>query len=901
MDTHVQPAHDIMRMLPQGIESMLAPKTVAVIGATERRASVGAAVMRNLLDHEFGGRVIPVSLTHDRVFDVPAFREIGAIPGAVDLAVIVTPAATVPDVVAQCASAGVRGAIIISGGFRETGPAGAALEQRILIEARRTDMRIIGPNCIGVISPATGLYASFSSRAAAKGSVGFASQSGAICGAILDWSADANVGFSHFVSTGSMIDVGWSDIIYFLGDDAQTKSIVLYMEGIGDAAAFISAAREVALVKPVIVMKAGRTPSAAKAAVSHTGALAGSDDVIDAAFRRCGVLRVDTIEDLFSMADVLSKQPRPKGRRLAVITNAGGAGVIAVDELVRGGGQLAALSSETIANLDAALPPHWSHGNPIDVLGDAGPLRLRAALDAVAVDPGVDGLLVAFAPQAISGPSEMAEQLVPFAQCGKPILASWMGGSGVAEGTALLDAAGIPTFPYVDAATRVFDFLWRYGDSLHELYETPELPVGLPQPHLDDARLIIVRANAEGRTLLDAAESMMFLAAYGIPTLPTVAAADSNSAVRAAASIGYPVAVKLLSHTITHKTDVGGVHLDIADAAGVEQAFRAIESGVAARSAPGDFLGVTVQPMVRGEGYELILGSTIDAQFGPVVLFGLGGQLVEIFEDKALGLPPLNSTLARRLMERTKIFRALLGVRGRRPVDLDRLDELLVRFAALVIEQPRVREIDVNPLHASADGFAAVDARVVLYDASIGPEHLPKSAIRPYPSQYVGAWTNTRGQNFVIRPIRPEDEPAVRRFHTVLSDDSVYQRYAHLIGRESRMSHDRLVRTCFADYSRQMALIAMYGDDVAGIGRLVRGHIGHDAEFALLVADSYQSSGLGTEVLRRLLKIARAEGIECVFGFVLAQNSLMLKVCRRLGFSVESELRDPMVKASIRP
>jgi acetyltransferase len=882
----VDSAHDVMRVRRRGLDAIFAPKTVAVIGATERPSSVGAALMHNLLERGFTGEVIPVSLDHDRVLGIPAVRSVGDAPGHVDLAVIATPAATVPDVVAQCAAAGVGGAIVISAGFREVGPVGVELEHRVLENARRSGMRIVGPNCLGVISPASGLYASFASRRAIAGSVGFASQSGALCTSVLDWSDDAAVGFSHFISTGSMLDVGWSDIIYFLGDDPATKSIVLYIEGIGDASSFISAAREVALAKPIIVMKSGRSPSAAKAAVSHTGSLAGRDDIVDAALERCGVLRVNSVGDLFSMADVFGKQPRPAGRRLAVVTNAGGAGVIAVDELVRGGGELASLDPRTIAALDAALPAQWSHGNPVDVLGDADPQRMHAALEAVLADPAVDGLLVAYAPQAISDPLEMARQVVASAHDRRiPTLASWMGGSGVAEGAAALNAAAIPNFPYIDEAARAFNYSWRYGENLRNLYETPALPASLPEPRRADAAAILADLRLTDRTMLDEVESMALLGAYGLPVIPTVAARSAEDAARAAERLGYPVAVKLLSHTITHKSDVGGVRLALGDAFTVRDAYAGIAESLTRSGRAADFLGVTVQPMAAADGYELILGSTVDSQFGPVVLFGSGGVLVEVLEDRAVTLPPLNSVLARRLMERTKIYRAFKGVRGRDPVDVESLEELLVRFAALCIEQPRIREIDINPLVVSSKGRLVLDARIILHDWTVADAELPKSAIRPYPRQYAGAWKSRDGTAFEIRPLRPEDEPAVRAFQTSLSDTSVYQRFAHYVGLEARVAHERLARVCFIDYDRQMALVAASGGTVAAVGRLIRDHVGDAAEFALTVADRFQSSGLGTEMLRRLIDIAGAEGIDSVYGFVLAENGAMLKVCSRLGFS----------------
>jgi acetyltransferase len=653
------------------LNAIFAPQSVAVIGASEKVGSVGRTILWNLISSPFGGTVYPVNPKRHSVLGIKAYPSIADIPETVDLAVIATPASTVPGVIADCVAAGVKGAIIISAGFKEAGAEGIALEQQILEQARRSNIRIIGPNCLGVMSPQSGLNATFASAMARSGNVGFISQSGALCTAILDWSVRENVGFSAFVSIGSMLDVGWGDLIYYLGDDPQTKSIVIYMESIGDARSFISAAREVALTKPIIVIKAGRTAAAAKAAASHTGALAGSDAVLDAAFRRCGVLRVNSISDLFDMAEVLAKQPRPKGPKLTILTNAGGPGVLATDALIEAGGELATISPEIITSLDHILPKHWSHSNPIDILGDADPQRYTQALEIAAKDPHSDGLLVILTPQAMTDPTQTAEQLKPYAQiAGKPILASWMGGADVADGEMILNSQRIPTYPYPDTAARVFSYMWQSSYNLRGIYETPVLPTidadtGIPHRHLVEN--IISSAHQAGRTILTEYESKQILAAYGIPTVTTCVAKTEDEAVQCAENIGYPVVVKLYSEVITHKTDVGGVQLNLQDADAVRRAYRTIESNVQKLEPTLThsplFLGVTVQPMVKMDGYELIIGSSLDPQFGPVLLFGAGGQLVEVLQDSAIALPPLNTTLARRMMEHTKIYKALKGSR----------------------------------------------------------------------------------------------------------------------------------------------------------------------------------------------------------------------------------------------
>jgi acetyltransferase len=757
------------------------PQSVAVIGATEAPHSVGRSILSNLKDAPFPGKIYPVNPKRDTLLGLRGYRSIAAVPEPVDLAVIATPAATVPGVVRECVDAGVAAAIVISAGFKEIGERGAALEAEILEEARKGGMRIIGPNCLGLMSPHHKLNATFASTMARPGHIGFISQSGALCTAILDWSRRELVGFSAFVSVGSMLDVGFGDLIQYLGDDPKTRSIVMYMESVGDARSFLSAAREVALSKPIIVIKPGRTQAAAKAAASHTGALTGQDDVLDAAFRRCGVLRVDTIAELFYLAEALDKQPRPKGPKLAIVTNAGGAAVLATDALLTQGGELAELSAETIAQLDSFLPQHWSHQNPIDILGDASAERYAKAIDLAIKDPATDGTLVVLAPQAMTDPSAVAEQLAALPKnATKPLIASWMGGVDVAAGEGILNQAAIPAYPYPDSAAKVFQLMWRYSANLQALYETPAaFEMDVTNEDRLRAGALVANARTRGRTLLTEAESKMLLAAYGIPTVPTEIATSADQAAQAAVRVGYPVVLKLHSETITHKTDVGGVRLNLGDEAAVRAAYEAIAESVAKLANASDFLGVTVQPMVRAEGYELILGSSIDSQFGPVILFGSGGQLVEVYKDRAVGLPPLNTTLARRVMERTKILTALKGVRGRKRVDLDALEQLIVRFSYLITEQSWIKEIDINPLLASSEGLLALDARVVLHPLELATP--PRSAIRPYPTQYVEAWKLPDGTDVLIRPIRPEDEPAIALFHTQLSERSVYLRYFHLL------------------------------------------------------------------------------------------------------------------------
>lgn len=899
-EPRIDPASNVYHYTSNPLRNIFMPRNVAVIGATEKEGSVGRTILWNLISSPFGGAVFPVNPKRSSLLGIKAYPSIREVPDPVDLAVIVTPAPSIPNLIGECIETGVKGAIIISAGFKEVGPEGVRLEQEILLQTRRSGMRVIGPNCLGVMNPVSGLNATFAAGMAHKGNVAFISQSGALCTAVLDWSFKANVGFSSFVSVGSMLDVDWGDLIYYLGDDPNTESIVIYMETIGDARSFISAAREIALSKPIIVIKPGRTEGAARAAASHTGSLTGSDEVLEAAFRRAGVLRVENIGDVFSMADVLGKQPRPRGPRLTILTNAGGPGVLATDRLLTTGGELAEISSETMQKLNEFLPASWSHNNPIDVIGDASPERYARSLAVAADDPNSDGLLVVLTPQAMTDPTATAEALCEYAASfDKPLLASWSGGLEVAPGEAILNKAGIPTFEYPDDAARAFTYMWQLTYNLKTLYETPTLPdaQGIDRQKAED---IIQAVRASGRTLLTEAESKELLSAYGIPTTPTLVATSALQAGHIAEKMGFPVVVKLHSETLTHKTDVGGVKLNLRDADAVEAAFEEIKASVTEKAGAQHFLGVTVQPMVRVEGYELILGSSIDPQFGPVLLFGSGGQLVEVFKDRSLALPPLNTTLARRMIERTKIYTALKGVRGRKSVDLEALEKLLVRFSQLIVEQRWIKELDINPLVASADTLLALDARVVLHNPDTIEAALPRLAVRPYPNKYVAPWQMKDGRQVTIRPIRAEDEPLIRRFHETLSDRTVYLRFLSPMLLSERVTHERLVRVCHCDYARQMALVVDRQDEILAVGRLSRFRGEDDeASLSILVSDRFQRQGVGSEVVRRLVEIARAEKITRIISMISPENEAMQKICRKLGFMLHASPETGMIEASL--
>ena len=896
--THLLRATEKVRFnLPQGrvtLAPFFAPTSVLVIGASERTGSVGHVLLKNLKQADYGGEIYVVNPKRKFVLDVPSYDSVDHLPSVPDLAIIVTPAKTVPEIVSDCARVGIPAGIIISAGFKECGEAGMELERQV--QLRRGKMRIVGPNCLGIMSPYAGLNATFAYGMAKPGNVGFVSQSGALCSAVLDWSLKENVGFSAFVSLGSMADVNWADILQYLGEDQKTGSIMIYMETIGNARSFLSAAREVALSKPIILIKAGRSTEGAKATASHTGSLAGSDDVLEAAFRRAGVLQVDTIAELFSMAEALGKQPKPGGPRLAIITNGGGPAALATDRLISSGGRLAQLSATTVSQCDKLLPPHWSHGNPVDILGDANAQCYADVLQVVASDPGTDGVLVILTPQAMTECDETAERITKCSHLyGKPVLASWMGGVAVAHGEAILNRGGIPTFKYPDTAAAAFGAMWRYTANLRALYETPTSD----SPTSDRAKS---RALVDGilkdvlhsnRLLLSEVESKNILQAYGIPTVESLVAHNAEDAVAIANKLGYPIVLKLHSHTITHKAAVGGVRLNLADAQAVSKAFAEIQDAVTKGAGQGHFLGVCVQPMVSRSGSEIIIGSSVDAQFGPVILFGAGGGLTEVLRDRSLGLPPLNTNLAQRMIEKTQIYKVLKATSQKAgDAGLEHMRQLLVNFSRLVSSHPRIKEIDINPVLFSGDSLLALDARVILHDKELSDHDLPRLAIRPYPDEYVTSWRLRDGSVVIIRPVKPEDEPLMVRFHQNLSNRSVYLRYCTAFKLAKRIAHERMTRICFNDYDREIALVAEHtghggGREIIGVARLVRIPHSTSAEFALLIADSWQRLGLGTRFMELLIAVGKQEEVRNIIGYIMASNLPMRKLCHRAGFSLQ--------------
>ncbi len=901
------PLLDIFKTFASPLHSFFNPRSVAVIGATEKEGSVGRTIFSNLTTTPFGGTVYPVNAQRPSILGVKAYPKVSLLPEVVDLVVICTPAATVPALVKECGEHGIKAVVVISAGFKELGAPGIELEEQLLKTARTYGMRIIGPNCLGVMNPVVGLNATFGGSIARPGKVAFLSQSGALCTAILDWSLTEQVGFSAFVSIGSMLDVDWGALIQHFGNDPHTESIVIYMESIGNARSFLSAAREVALNKPIIVIKAGRTDEAAKAAASHTGSLTGSDEVLDVALARAGVLRVDSIADLFFMAEALGKQPRPTGKRLAIVTNAGGPGVLATDALIRGGGKLSTLTKQTVERLNSFLPPHWSRNNPVDILGDANAERYAKTLEIVAHDPDTDGMLVIVTPQDMNDATATAELLKQYAQIeGKPVIASWMGGDAVKEGIDILNHANIPTFAYPDTAMRVFNYMWQYNENLRSLYETPTTTNEHFEPDRATVEQIISKARSQERTLLSEDESKQIFAAYGIPVAQTLFAATADDAVSIAAKLGFPVVVKLFSKTITHKSDVGGVKLNLFSELQVREAYEEIRVSVSEKAGAVHFNGVTVQPMVTTkDGYELILGSSVDQQFGPVVLFGLGGQLVEVFKDRSLGLPPLNSNLVRSMLQKTKIYTALKGVRGRNSVDLERLEQILIRFSQLVVEQKLISECDLNPLFASDKNLIALDGRVVLYGNEVTEASIPAPAIRPYPLTYCRTIELKNGVAAQIRPIKPEDERALAHFHELLSEASVMQRYGKNLNLNERTAHDRLLRICFTDYDRSLVFVseslsnAHQTGEIHSISRLSKLDNDRAALLTIVVADPFQKQGLGTAQLQFLLEIAQREGMHRIDALILKSNTVMISLLEKFGFRMVEKLEDDVIKVSV--
>jgi len=870
------------------LKKIFSPKTIAVIGASESEGSVGKALTENLLLPN-NRKIFPVNPNRKSILGIDSYARIADIPEQIDLAVIATPAQTVPGIIEECGKSGVEGVIIVSAGFKETGKTGEKLEEQIK-EIRRTyGMRIIGPNCLGVIRPVNRLNASFLRVHPEPGKIAFISHSGALGSAILDWAINAHIGFSLFVSLGSMIDVDFGDMIDFLGDDPDTKSIMLYMEGIGNARKFMSAARGFARNKPIIILKPGRFTESAKAAMSHTGAMAGDDQVYDAAFKRAGVIRIKGIEDLFNTAEVLHSKNLPKGLDLAVITNAGGAGVIATDSILESGGKIAQLSEDSLKTLDLNLPKYWSKSNPIDVLGDADTGRYVMAVNICINDPNVHGIIIIYTPQGAANPEELAKAIADISKKSyKPIITVLMGGMKVEGAKKITLENNIPTYETPEEAIKTYMYMYRYGKNIQLLYETPEeLPVDQAPPK-NNLKVFIAELHKEGRTILTEEESKRFLANYGIPVIKPYLTNNPDEAINISNSLGYPVVIKIVSPDITHKSDIGGVVTGIYSDGQLRKEYEGLLNRVMEKAGQAKITGISVQKMIEKIDYEIILGAKKDRDFGSVILFGMGGTTTEIFKDISIGIPPLNQTLARRLMEETKVHRMIQGYRGRPPADMKNLEQILVSFSNLIVDFPEISEIDINPLAISNGKGYALDARIALeMDTSrytIPYQHL---VITPYPTRYVLPWRLSDGTDVILRPIRPEDEPLEHEMLQTLSEDTLRGRFFQIL---KKISHEMLVRFCNIDYDREMAIIAEFKESekkrIIGIGRLIIEPDFKKSEFAVIVHDEFQGKGMGYKLVDMLIGIAQEKGLGEVYGTVLTDNVRMLRVCEGLGFRI---------------
>lgn len=876
------------------LDKLFQPQRIAVVGASDEPTKVGFMLLRNLVGHGYEGVVYPVNSRREAVQGIVAYARLRDVPHVPDLAILCTPAATIAGLIRECGECGIPGVVIISAGFREVGEAGRRLEEEVRVAAAcYPGLRILGPNCLGFIVPARKLNASFAAEGLPAGRVAFISQSGALGTAVVDWAQSKGVGFSFFASLGNMLDIGFDDLLDYLAADEQTSAVMLYVESISDAREFMSAARALAREKPIVVCKAGRFAESAQAASSHTGAMAGVDEVYDAAFRRAGIVRVTDVDELFDCAELLSKQHRlPEGERLAIITNAGGPGVMATDALLERRGRLAELKPETVARLGEFLPLAWSHGNPVDVLGDAPADRYSQALEVVLKSEEVDAALVVLTPQAMTEPLGTAHAVVrTAAEAHKPVLTSWMGEKSVRGAVDLLNRAAIPTYHTPEQAVRAFMHLVEYVRRRELLYVTPrDVPLAFT---LERAalRAQFEELAASGQSVLSEDQSKALLVAYGIPVTQTARAATAEEAVRLADEIGYPVVLKVLSPQITHKTDVGGVVLDLANADAVRLAFDEIMRSTRERCADAELHGVTVQRMVVfSRGMELILGAKTDPVFGPVIMVGLGGISAELLEDYVLELPPLDDTLARRMLESLRSWPLLAGYRGRPGMDVDRLVEVLIRFSYLIAELPEITEMDLNPLVVTPEEVIAVDARVYVdfQRARASARRYSHLAICPYPEEFITRRELRDGTRLVFRPIRPSDEPAWHDLLSRCSAQSLYNRFRYLF---KEATHEMASRFCFVDYDREMALVAEVDREgrreLVGVGRLVADPDHETAEYAVLVADAWQGRGLGKLLTEACLSIAERWGLRSVYGETATDNTRMIHLFRSFGFELD--------------
>jgi acetyltransferase len=881
------------------LKPLFAPQSVAIFGASDRIDAVGQIVYSNMLNSGFRGALYPVNPKREEVQGHKAYASLSKIDAPVDLAVIASPPQTVPDIIEDCGKHGVKAAVIITAGFAEAGAEGKALEHALLENARRYGIRLLGPNCLGIMRPDLGLNATFNKGGANMGNLAFVSQSGALCTAILDWAQSNDVGFSSVISMGSSVDVDFGEILDYLVNDQKTQNILLYIEGIRNARSFMSSLRAAARIKPVILVKVGRHAAGSKAAMSHTASLVGSDDAFDAAIRRAGVVRVQSITQLFSAAKALSCGFHPSGKRLAIVTNGGGPGVMATDHAIDLGLEMATLSDDTIAKLNLALPSNWSHGNPVDIIGDAQADRYQSAVSACMEDPNVDGVLAILTPQAMTKPLEAANAVIALStQYSKPLLTCWMGESQVAESRIAFNHAKMPNFRTPEPAVEVFSYLSAYYRNQKLLMQVPGPLSHHLEPDVAAARMIIDAALQDKRKVLSEMESKALLSAFHIPVAQTLIAHTPNEALLIAQQLGYPVAMKVNSRDITHKTDAGGVLLNLANAQAVSAAFHEIMANVKRNRPDAQMDGVSVEPMVvKPNGRELLVGVTSDAIFGPVITFGAGGTMVEVMSDRAVALPPLNTFLVTELIQETRVSKILGAFRHMPPIDLAALESILLRVSEMVCELPALTEMDINPLIIDENGALAADARVVVALRQPSADRYAHMAIYPYPSHLITNWQLADGSTITIRPIRPEDAEIVQAFVRGLSEESRYLRFMFSV---QELSQNMLVRFTQIDYSREMALIAITNEDdheiELGVARFATNPDGTSCEFALVIADAMQGKGLGQKLMIALMDAARGKGLKIMSGEVLKSNANMLKLMTRLGFDSADSSEDINIK-----
>ena len=873
------------------IRNMFDPKTIALVGATERENAVGRIILDNLLLSK-QRKVFPVNPKRKEILGITCYANIANVPEPVDLAIIAIPADTVPQCVEECGLAGVEGIIIVSSGFREIGAQGKQLEDEIAAIHKKYGMRIIGPNCLGIIRPNIDLNTTLIRDNPDKGHIAFITESEGFGRALLDWGINAHIGFSMFASLGSMIDVDFGDLIDFLGQDSHTRSIMLYMEGdIGDVKKFASAAKGFAHNKPIIVLRPERPRDNNGPAQSHAGVLAEREKVYDAVFKRIGIVRVKAAADIFNAAGVLYSKRLPKGQRLLIITNAGGVGIMATSTLLELGGELAQLSEESFRELDAYLPSHWSRTNPVYMMRDADIERFSRTIRICLKDPGVDGILIIYTPQGAATSMELAGVVIDLAEKSqKPIITSCMGGKDMLQGKAMLLQHNIPNYDTPEEAVKTYLYMYQHERNLQLLYETPsELAVDRAPPK-NNLKIFIGRAMKDGVSIITGEDAERFLTNYGIPVVRTQTVQNIEEALYKANDIGYPVVLKVTSPDIIDRIDVGGVMTDISSDVELRVEFERLQKRVAENAPTAQITGITIQKMLDKIDYEVILGAKKDREFGSVIVFGMGGVGVHIFHDFSVGLPPLNQTLARRLMEETKVYKMLQGYRGKAPADLRQLEKIVVAFSNLIVDFPEIMEMDINPIAISRGKAYALDARIV-FDRGFLPSasQYPHLIITPYPARYIMPWSFSDGKEVLLRPVRPEDEPMEHEMLTTLSEETLRTRFFQTV---KNITHEMHVRFCNIDYDREMAIVAEIRENdkkkIIGMGRLIVERTFKSAEYAVLVHDDYHGKGLGYKLMDVLIGIAQDKGLEELYGYVQTGNRQMLKICKRLGFTVES-------------